>query len=201
MTVSFADGLAPPQVVIALVPGTVAVDTRVRVSRKPATMGELLAELEKARAQLEATGQEPQGLSAPCPPLTLTEVLYSGVLGQSEFSARPVWELPDNHPGAENIQLTRYLTSDRLLLAFRFLNTDSAAEPWTPDQVRLIHLATHTLVKVLSIEMRPARFVPDGAAFVVVELEAVAFQQGDKFSLQFSNKAGTQALFWDEVSL
>lgn len=201
MTVSFADGIAPTQVVFALVPGTAAVDTRVRVSRKPATMGELLVELEQARTQLEAMGQEPQDPSAPCPPLNLTEVVFSGALGEGDFSSHLVWEEPGTQVGAAGAKLTRYQTPERLLLAFRFLNTDSAATPWEPDQVRLVRLAKQTAVKALSVEMRPARLVSGGVTVVLVEMEAVAFHPGELFSVGFRNKAGTQALSWTAVSL
>lgn len=201
MTVSFSDGLVPAQVRIVLVAATATVDTRVRLSRKPATMGELLVELEKVRTQLEEAEQEPQGLSMPCPPLNLTEVVFSGVLGEGDFSAHLVWAEPEQHDGAENLRITRYSSSERFLLAFRFLNTARDAEPWTPDQIRLVHLATQTSVKALSIEMRPARFVQGGAAVVVVELEPVAFHPGDLFSLAVSNKAETQLLRWEAAKL
>lgn len=201
MNVSFAGEPAPTQVVITLVPATATVDTRVRVSRKPATMGELLVELEQARTQLEEVGQEPQGLSAPCPPLNLTEVVFSGVLGEGDFSAHTVLSPPETQLGAKGVQVTRYQTPERLLLAFRFLNTDSAAELWTPDQVELVHLGTGIRLHALSVEMRPASFVPGGAAIVLVHLEAASFRPGEPFLLAFSNKAGTQVIRWAAVKL
>lgn len=201
MTVSFSDGLAPAQVRIVLVAATTTVDTRVRLSRKPATMGELLVELEKARTQLEEAGQDPQGLSTPCPPLNLTEVVFSGVLGEGDFSAHTLLESPETQLGAKGVRVTRYQTPERLLLAFRFLNTDSAAEPWTPDQVKLVHQGTGIRLQALSVEMRPASFVPGGAAFVLVHLEAGNFRPGESFLLAFSNKAGTQVIRWEAVTL
>lgn len=202
LTVRFSDGRLPESVVLALMSSPSEVDSEVKVSRLPSTMGEALAELNATRARLAEAHQQLQAERPDCAVKGRIEQMFS-VLGQGEdVSIRGAIEPPNALLGVEAVQASVHRSSRLFILGIRFRVSASARSlaPWTPDDVLLMHLATGRAVKVRSIEMRPPRFSAGEEVAVVLELEPLPSLSGS-FLLQCGNPKRAPFIQWNGMRL
>lgn len=202
LTVRFSDGRLPETVVLALLSSPSEVDSEVKVSRLPSTMGEALAELNATRARLEEAHQQLQAQRSDCAVESSTEQMFA-TLGQGEdASFRGVFNTPWAVTGVEDVQASVHRSSRLFILGIRFRvsATARALAPWTPDDVHLVHRATGRVVKVRSLEMRPPRFSAGEEVTVVLELEPLPSRYGS-FVLQCGNPGRKPFMHWTEVKL
>jgi uncharacterized protein (TIGR02268 family) len=171
LRVRFADGLTPEGVTLALVTHPAEVDAQVTVLRQRYTTGELLAELNATRAQLDAARQELLALRTRCAPASLGALILASDPSQQEFETTTV----PSSLTAEGLVLTAPVTSHRLYgrlaLMLKLRNQDTAST-WTPGLVQLHQDDVPASMELLSAGLDRPRLAPGEAGVFIVELHA-----------------------------
>lgn len=204
LTVRFPDGFLPEQVVLVLVTRpSQEVDTQVEVSRLPSTLGEVLAELNATRARLAEARQQLQAQRPDCAVTHLTERMFSALGEGAGTALRRFGSNPDTQLGVEYLRGLVHRASERSVLGLRFRVTASAhpLAPWTPGEVHLGHRSADQQFKVLSLEVRPPRFVVGDEVVVVLEVEPLPPFHQEELHLRFGTQGSAPFLEWEGVRL
>ncbi len=197
LRVRFADGLTPDGVTLALVTHPAEVDSQVTVLRQRHTTGELLAELNATRAQLDATRQELLALRTRCAPASLSALLLASDPSQKEF-------MTENVPGtllADGITLSENAISHRLYgrltLLLKLRNQDPAST-WTPDGVRMHHGEQRAPVELLAAGLDRPGLAPGETGLFAVELLAPSdFSPLHDVSLELRDATSGRTARWE----
>ncbi|NOK15093.1 DUF2381 family protein, partial [Corallococcus exercitus] len=187
LTVRFADGAAPQEVIFVLVPASDQVDAAVEVLRRARSAEALQQELAQVQAQLSA-------LQGRCGDGGPSGLILSGLLDPSiRVKQLNTAASPGNN--ANGLRLENgvvYRTRSWAVVAVRVLNL-VGQRAWGAGGVRLVTMRGQP-VPVKSVRMEKALLDPGEAGFVLVEIGAPSTQPLEELRLELSDPTNGRAL-------
>ncbi|RKG99519.1 DUF2381 family protein [Corallococcus carmarthensis] len=186
LTVRFADGAAPQEVIFVLVPASEQVDAAVEVLRRARSAESLQQELAQVQAQLSA-------LQGRCGDGGPSGLILSGLLDPSvSVNWLDKTASPGNANGLKLESGVVYRTSTWAVVAVQVLNLlDQRA--WGAGGVRLVTTRGQP-VPVKSVRMEKARLGPGEAGLVLVETGAPLEQPLEELRLELSDPTNGRTL-------
>lgn len=204
ITVRFADGQSPSQLVLALTSRPDAVDTQVEVRREWSSEARLLAELTELRGRCAATEAGLAPLRARCALAGLAGLFVSGEMD-------PETGVQVHHPDEE--ALAQGMTQARKPAVFRTgttiavgvgLRNPPGQAPWVAGPALLLRLGAQGQplgdARRLPVTMKPERVEPGESALVAVQWEEPADAPASAVRLEVMGSLG-RGLRWERLEL
>ncbi|XHF30504.1 DUF2381 family protein [Corallococcus exercitus] len=186
LTVRFADGAAPQEVIFVLVPASDQVDAAVEVLRRARSAEALQQELAQVQAQLSA-------LQGRCGDGGPSGLILSGLLDPSISVMRlDTTAPPDNANGLKLKSGVVYRTRIWAVVALWVLNA-GGQRAWSAGGVRLVTMRGQS-VPVKSVRMEKAQLGPGEAGLVLVEIGAPSEQHSEELRLELSDPTSGRTL-------
>ncbi|WP_158627666.1 DUF2381 family protein [Corallococcus sp. AB038B] len=186
LTVRFADGAAPQEVIFVLVPASDQVDAAVEVLRRARSAEALQQELAQVQAQLSA-------LQGRCGDGGPSGLIFSGLLDPSvSVKELDKDDLPENANGLKLERGMVYRTSTWAVVAVHVLNL-VGQRAWSAGGVRLVTMRGQT-VPVKSVRMEKAQLGSGEAGLVLVEIGAPSEQPPEELRLELSDPTSGRTL-------